>query len=120
MAEVPDPILDPLRGICLGLPEVQEFPMSAGFRWLVRKRPFAYVHPVDGPNGEVVIMIFRSEPPELAALHNSGHPFFKPGWGKDTVGMVLEDATDWKEVGELVADSYCLVAPKKLAEQVTP
>ena len=32
--------------------------------------------------------------------------------------MVLDDGTDWDEVAELLAESYCALAPKKLAELV--
>jgi hypothetical protein len=44
--------------------------------------------------------------------------FFKPSWGPDVLGVVLDDRTDWDEVGELLTDSYCLLAPKKLAARV--
>ena len=32
--------------------------------------------------------------------------------------MVLAAPVDWDEVAELLADSYCLLAPQKLAERV--
>ena len=51
-------------------------------------------------------------------LRNAGHPFFYAGWGRDVVGMVLEDATDWDEVAELLTESYCVLAPKKLVALV--
>jgi hypothetical protein len=31
---------------------------------------------------------------------------------------VLDASTDWDEVGELLTESYCLLAPKKLAASV--
>jgi hypothetical protein len=34
-------------------------------------------------------------------------------WG-DRIGVLLTEATDWEEVGEIVAASDCLLAPKKL------
>ena len=48
----------------------------------------------------------------------SGHPFFRPGWGTDVIGMVLGPDLDWTEVAELVTESYCVLAPKRLVEQV--
>jgi len=111
-----DDLLDALRPICLALPEVVEAPMSNGYRWAIRKRTIAYLVSVDGDDGEVIVTVFRSQPPELAALQNAGHPFFS--WGEKWVGMVLGDTTDWSEVAELIADSYCIAAPKKLAAQV--
>jgi hypothetical protein len=32
--------------------------------------------------------------------------------------MVLDDGVDWDEVAELLTDSYCLLAPKKLVALV--
>jgi hypothetical protein len=32
--------------------------------------------------------------------------------------MVLDDHTDWDEVRELVIESYCVLAPKKLVDLV--
>jgi predicted DNA-binding protein (MmcQ/YjbR family) len=38
------------------------------------------------------------------------------GW----LGIGLHGArTDWGEIAELIAISYCLIAPKRLAQQVT-
>jgi len=63
-------------------------------------------------------MTFRSSGEELEALVRSGLPFYKPDWSPHVVGMVLDDRTDWDEVGELLAESYCLVAPQKLVRLV--
>jgi hypothetical protein len=51
-------------------------------------------------------------------LRSAGHPFFYAGWGRDVVGMVLDDSTDWTEVAELLTESYCVLAPKKLVALV--
>jgi hypothetical protein len=32
--------------------------------------------------------------------------------------MIIDAATDWAELAELVTESYCIQAPKKLAAQV--
>ncbi len=113
-AEVPTAVADRLREICNALPEVHEERMSAGHRWWIRKRTFAHVMGVD----DVVVITFRSDPPELDALWHAGHPFFKPGWGRNGVGMVIDDKVDWDELAELLTDSYCIMAPKKLAALV--
>src|SRR5215203_2923779 len=34
------------------------------------------------------------------------------------VGLVLDDDTDWDELAELLTDSYCVQAPRALAERV--
>ena len=61
-----------------------------------------------------VVLSFRAAADELDVLRNAGHPFFYLGWGRDAMGMVLDADTDWDEVRELVTESYCVLAPKKL------
>jgi hypothetical protein len=63
-------------------------------------------------------MTFRSPSDEIAGLVGAGHPFFKAEWGVDVVGMVLDDGIDWDEVAELLTESYCVLAPKRLAALV--
>ena len=54
----------------------------------------------------------------MEVLSRVGHPFFHLGWGRDAMGMVIDEHVDWAEVAELVTDSYCMMAPKKLAASV--
>ena len=129
--EVPDKVVKRLHKICAALPETHEERAWTGRRWMIRKRTFAHVLAVEnnsspafarasGRADDVVVMTFRSMGPELVALRNAGHPFFAPGWGHNVVGMVIDEKTDWGEVAELLADSYCVLAPKKLAALVNP
>ncbi|MEO5899930.1 MAG: MmcQ/YjbR family DNA-binding protein [Ilumatobacteraceae bacterium] len=122
-------ILDELRSICSRLPGVHEEQAWVGTRWTVRTKNFAHVVVIrDGwpaayaeacrSDGPITVLTFRSPPEELEALSNVGHPFFKPVWFDDIVGMVIDRATDWQEVAELVTESYCWLAPNKLVEQV--
>ena len=117
-ADVPPAIEAAVRTLCLGLPEVVERQAWAGTQWRVRNRIFAHILAVDFPEGAVTVMTFRSSGPELGALRATGHPYFQPAWGVDAVGMVLEEGVDWTEVTELVIESYCTVAPKKLVARV--
>jgi YjbR len=117
-ADVPAGTLRELQTICLGLPDAYEQQAWAGTRWCVRKRSFAHVLTLDSPLGPSTVLSFRSSGAELAALRASGHPFFRPGWGDNVVGMVLDGATDWGEVAELLTESFCIMAPKKLAALV--
>ena len=94
-ADVPDDVIARLRTTCLGLPETTEQQAWAGLRWCIRKRSFAHVVAVDDENGPKIVLIFRSTGDELEVLHRSGHPFFRPGWGTNVVGMVIDDDADW-------------------------
>jgi predicted DNA-binding protein (MmcQ/YjbR family) len=113
-SDVPPTVLAELRSICLGLPEVVENQAWAGAQWRVRKRTFAHGLTVDFADGPVTVVTFRSAGQERDTLRSTGHPYFRPAWGADAVGMVLDEGVDWDEVTELVTESYCLVAPKKL------
>jgi hypothetical protein len=124
-ADVPAEVVDRLRSVCLGLPEVYEEQAWVGTRWRIRKQTFAHVVMVDSgwppayakaaaSNGPMVVMTFRSSGAELHALSDAGHPFFKPVWFPDIVGMVLDTDVDWDEVAELLTESYCVQAPKRL------
>jgi hypothetical protein len=112
----------------LALPEAYEEDAWIGVRWRIRQRTFAHVAPVDGRSpaferaaggpGPYVVMTFRSDGEELDTLTRIGHPYFKPAWSPTVVGVHLRSDTDWGEIAELVTESYCLLAPKKLATLV--
>jgi hypothetical protein len=116
--DVPDDATARLRALCLALPDAYEERAWVGTRWMVRKRTFAHVLRVDdGGAAPVVVLSFRSSGEELEVLRRAGHPFFVLGWGRDAMGMVLDDP-DWDEVAELVTESFCMLAPKKLTSLV--
>ena len=117
-ADVPPGILAELRSACLDLPDAYEEQAWAGTRWRIRKRTFAHVRTFDSAEAPLTVVTFRSSGPELDVLLGTGHPFFRPGWGTNVVGMVLGADVDWAEVGELMTESYCVMAPKKLVELV--
>ena len=107
------------------MPEAYEEPAWVGTRWRVRSRTFAHVVLIESGSppafaraaqtaGPATVVTFRSSGPEQVMLSHAGPPFFYAGWGRDVVGMVLDDSTDWDEVGELLTESYCLMAPKYL------
>ncbi len=116
--QVREEVEERLAKICVALPEVHEGPAANGRSWLIRKHHFCKVFTTDDGDAQKGIIIFRSEPPELDALVHAGHPFFKPGWGARVMGMVIDAKTDWDEVAELILDSYCIQAPKKLVALV--
>lgn len=103
---------------CLRLPEAWDEPAWTGHRFLVRKKNFAHVFAVHEDGADRTIVAVRSPDDERDALLASGHPFFLLGWGRNAVGMVLDEETDWDEVTEIVTESYCVLAPKKLVALV--
>ena len=117
--DVDDEVLERLRERCLALPDAYEEQAWAGRRFVVRKRNFAHVFAMCDDRGAVTTLLaIRSPDEERDALVATGHPFFLLGWGRNAVGMVLDDGTDWDEVQEIVTESYCVLAPKKLVALV--
>jgi hypothetical protein len=117
-ADVPPEVLAQVRAVCAALPDTNEQQAWVGRRWVVRKRTFAHVFTVDSAAGPTTAMQFRATGPELEMLLRAGHPFAKAGWGNNVMVMVIDDNTDWDEVRELITESYCVMAPKKLAARV--
>ena len=127
--DVPAGILTALRASCGALPETYEEDAWVGVRWRVRTRTFAHVLAIVGgrppayaraaaTDGPATVLMFRAGGDELTALRAGGPPFFAPPWRADEVGMLVDESTEPRELAELVTESYCLLAPKRLAARV--
>jgi hypothetical protein len=127
--QMSDEIVAGVRAICMAFPEVREEGAWVGVRWRIRTRTFAHMLSIDdswpsayaraaATDGPAVVLMFRSSGAELDALRHGGHPFFGPPWRADEVGMLVEEPVDWSEVAELLIESYCAQAPKRLGESV--
>jgi hypothetical protein len=86
-----------------------------GTRWRVGDATVAHVF---GGEDQLFRITFRAELDEVIAFEHLGAPYFRAGWGRNVVGMILDDDSDWEELTELLTDSYCLQAPAHLADQV--
>jgi predicted DNA-binding protein (MmcQ/YjbR family) len=110
--------LERVRALCLALPEA--FERETWERPTFRVGGGAgKIFCMSAPDGSTATM--KADPQERLALLEQGEPFFMPPYvgGKGWVGVRLDRQTDWEELAELVAISYCLIAPKRLARQVT-
>lgn len=115
-----------LRATTLGLPEAYEEDAWTGVRWCVRGKNFGHVLVVEDDGrphsysrsadvvGPVTVLTFQARGDELLFLATAGPPYFKPPWSRTIVGIVLDEETDWAEVGELLIESYRACAPQKL------
>lgn len=113
--EVPQAWVDRLRELCAALPQAREEAAWVGVRWRVGGATIA--HLFGGEDG-LFRITFRAEPDEVMAFTHLGAPYFKASWGGNVVGLLVDEDTDWEELGELLTDSYCLQAPQHLAAQV--
>jgi hypothetical protein len=112
---VPEEWVLRLGAVLRRFPRVVEEPAWVGTRWRVGSATIAHVF---GGEDQLFRITFRAEPDEVMAFEHLGPPYFRAGWGANVVGMLLDDGTDWDELGELLTDSYCLQAPDHLAAQV--
>ncbi len=113
----------------MGLPEVVEQKAWVGYRWRIRSSTFAHLFTLE-PGDESLLMppgrralgatavAFHATDEELYALEHAGPPFWRTSWGRNGMGLLLDVDTDWDEVIELITDSYCVQAPKRLADRV--
>jgi len=120
--EVPEDICERVRALCLALPEVTvrvdgslTSTRSTAHSFDIRRRSFCLLVAREGPTGKPVpLLVLRAGPGEREALLSIGHPFFASRAGRDRIGVLLTDDTDWQEIRELVTESYRVLAPKKL------
>jgi hypothetical protein len=110
-----------VRAICRALPEVEERPFGghAAPAFRVRDKMFVVTSEdassmtLKAPKGAQPILV-ASEPER----------FFVPKYvgSKGWVGVRLDlrAAPDWDEMAEMITESYCLIAPKRLAALVVP
>ncbi len=112
---MPDEWVLRLREVMDGLPECREEEAWTGVRWRVGAATVAHIF---GGEDQLFRITFRAEPDEVMAFQHLGAPYFKASWGGNVVGLLLDDDTDWSELGELLTDSYCLQAPQRLAGRV--
>jgi hypothetical protein len=121
--EVPEDIVERVRALCLALPEVTvrvdhslTRTRSTAQSFDIRRRSFCLLVATEGRIGKSVpLLVLRADPDEREALLSIGRPFFAPRRARsDRIGVLLTDDTDWKEIRELVTESYRVLAPKKL------
>jgi hypothetical protein len=128
---VPADVLARLRLVCLDLPEAREETAWAGVRWVVSRKNFAHVVMIDegwppayahalGSDGPACVVTFRVPKRDARSPRYTRPPFFKPPWFSNIVGLTLDARTDWDELATALRTSFCVLAPRKLAELVEP
>lgn len=104
-----------IGAILTHLPQLVEESAWVGTRWRVGQATIAHIF---GGEDRLFRITFRAELDEVMAFEHLGSPYFRAGWGRNVVGLLLDTDTDWDELAELLTDSYCLQAPVHLAASV--
>ena len=109
--------LDQLRGICLGLPEVEERLSHGAPTFFVRgKRPFVMVLTDHHGDGRFAIWCAAADGLQSMLVDADPERFFVPpylghrGW----LGVRLDTRVDWEEIAGIAEDAYAEIAPPKL------
>lgn len=111
-----------IRKLCLALPEAHEVEAWGEPTFRVRNKLFAMFAAANTHHGAGRPGVWCKAAPGNQALMVRAAParFFVPpyvgpsGW----IGVYLDRGPDWREVRELLIDSYRLIAPKRLLVQL--
>jgi len=107
-----------LRKICLAMPEATEKLSHGEPTWFAGK---VFVMLSNHHHDDRLGFWCAAPPGEQEALVQS-HPdrFFRPPYvgGRGWLGVYLDVPQDWDEIAEIVEESYRLVAPNTLLEQL--
>lgn len=113
----PSPVVR-LRKLCLALPEAHEVEAWGEPTFRIRNKMFAmYAHPNNHHGGGRPAVWCKASPVNQRLMVEAAPDrFFVPpyvgpsGW----IGVWLDGKIDWKELDDLLGDSYRMIAPKNL------
>lgn len=119
LSQDPDSALEQVRALALGLPKVEERPSHGQPTFFVGGKQFAqfrHDHHGDGSTIVAVKCADDEEGPNLIALAPDSYSrvaYLGAGW----IGLAVgHDDTDWAHVGDRIARSWELAAPRRLLE----
>ena len=101
-------LLPKLRALCRRLPGTTETVSWGHPTFKVGGKTFSVLEPYRGH----LTLCFKLSPPDAAAARADGRFFATPyigsqGW----VSLIVDGKPDWKLIGELLLNSYWMVAP---------
>lgn len=111
--EVPRKWVERVQRILEDFPRCEPAPAWTGTRWRVAGATVTHIF---GGHDQLFRLTFRATPDEVMAFEHMGDPYFVVGG--NSVGLLLDERTDWAEITELLTDSYCIQAPPSLAASV--
>jgi hypothetical protein len=108
-------VVEPVRAICMALPEVTE-KLSHGAPAFFVSKQFVMLWP-EGHHGNHFPHLWCAAMDGAQGDHISRSPerYFKPPYvgGRGWLGVRLDGAVDWAEIEDIIEDAYRVVAPKR-------
>ena len=86
--DVPEAMVRRIGAVLTRFPECREEPAWVGTWWRVGSATVAHVF---GGEDQLFRITFRAEPDEVMALEHLGPPYFRSSWGRNVVGMLLDE-----------------------------
>ncbi|NUR89587.1 MAG: MmcQ/YjbR family DNA-binding protein [Nonomuraea sp.] len=112
--------LEELRRLCLALPETTERLSHGEPTWFVRDKKVFVMFADHHHDERLGFWCAAPAGVQQELVGEDPERFFRPpyvghrGW----LGVYLDVAVDWDEVGEIVTDAYRMIAPKSLSAQL--
>ena len=121
MMSPPDAVLNKVRELAMALPEAEETTSHGAPAWKIAgARFFAYLWHDHHGDGETAVMVKTSGADEQAMLIESDpDSYYKPPYLGPSNWVAIRVAapdTDWTQVGDRIAASWEMVAPRRLLE----
>ena len=108
-----------LRELCLSFPEAVEKEAWGDPTWRVRDRIFA-MQKGNYEGGRPSVWCKAAAGAQEALVDSGAGRFFVPPYvgHKGWIGVYLDDRVDWEQLGDLIEQSYRLIAPRRLVERL--
>jgi hypothetical protein len=111
-------LLERVRAAALQLPETEERPSHGQPTFFVAGKQFAQFRDNHHGDGRTVVCVRVSSPDEQAMLLDAdpetySKPAYLPAWVSINIAG---DRVDWDHVGDRIAESWELAAPRRLLE----
>ncbi|MBA2273711.1 MAG: MmcQ/YjbR family DNA-binding protein [Actinobacteria bacterium] len=112
--------IDKLRALCLALPETTERRSHGEPAWFVRDKKLFVTYADRHHDDRIAFWCAAPEGAQDGLTASDPTRYFIPpyvghrGW----LGVYLDVAVAWEEIGELVVDAYRIVAPVRLLAEL--
>jgi hypothetical protein len=115
----PDSVRDQIRALALDLPESEERPSHGQPTFFVAGKMFAQFRHDHHGDGRTIVAVKTADADEARMLIEAAPENYSrvAYFGAEWVGLAIgRDDTDWAHVGDRIARSWELAAPRRLLE----